>query len=44
MDPASTMSQAMATFTATAARNGEPTAAMPNTISKTPHTMENVEA
>src|SRR5271157_3640224 len=38
------MSQAMTTLTATAARNGEPTAIMPKTISKTPHTMDNVEA
>jgi hypothetical protein len=42
--PAKTMSQAMTTLTATAARNGEPIAIMPKTISKTPHTMDNVEA
>src|SRR5271165_817810 len=38
------MSQAMTTFTATAATNGDPTASMPRTISKTPHTIDHVEA
>jgi len=42
--PAKTMSQAMATLTATAARNGQPIATMPKMISKTPHTIDNVEA
>lgn len=32
------------TLTATAARKGEPTASMPKTISKTPHTVDHVEA
>src|SRR5438132_2158225 len=38
------MSQAMTTLTATAARNGEPTAKIPKTISKTPQRIDNVEA
>src|SRR5260370_25276736 len=42
--PAKMMSHAMTALTATAARNGEPIATMPKTISKTPHTMDNVEA
>src|ERR1700687_2414076 len=42
--PAKTISQATATFTATAARNGEAIATAPNTISKTPHKMETLEA
>src|ERR1700683_2565893 len=41
--PAKTISHATTTFTATAGRNGEPTAIMPNTISKTPHKTETVE-
>src|ERR1700728_1671565 len=41
--PAKTISQAMTALTATAARNGEPTATTPKTISKTPHKIETVE-
>src|ERR1700689_1517507 len=41
--PAKTISHATTTLTATAARNGEPTAILPNTLSKTPHKMETVE-
>ena len=42
--PAKTISHATTTLTATAARNGELIASMPNKISKTPHKMETVEA
>jgi len=42
--PAKTMSQAITTFTATAATSGDPTASMPRMISKTPHTIDHVEA
>src|SRR5215470_14044792 len=38
------MSHAMATLTATAARNGDPIASTPEIISKTPHRMDPVEA
>jgi hypothetical protein len=34
----------MNALTATAARNGDPTASMPKMISATPHKMDNVEA
>jgi len=34
----------MNALTATAARNGDPTASMPKMISETPHKMDNVEA
>ena len=33
----------MNALTATAARNGDPTASMPKMISETPHKMDNVE-
>ena len=41
--PAKTISHPTTTLTATAARNGEPTAITPNTISNTPHKTETVE-
>jgi hypothetical protein len=42
--PAKTMSHPISAVTATAARNGAPIASMPVTISKTPHTIDHVEA
>ncbi len=42
--PAKIISHATSPVTATAARSGKPTATMPNTISKTPHKIETVEA